>query len=100
MLKATGKKIGSCGLYDRDGVEGVDIGFAFLPEFEGQGFGYESAAKLMQVAQSELGIETISGITAVDNFASQGLLTKLGLKRIGLITLPNDTEEVLLYRNK
>ena len=31
IRKADGKKIGACGLYDRDGLEGIDIGFAFLP---------------------------------------------------------------------
>ena len=38
--------MGSCGLYDREGLDGVDIGFAFLPQFEGQGFGFEAAKKV------------------------------------------------------
>ena len=36
-------KIGCCGLYDREGLEGIDIGFAFLPEYEGKGYAYEAA---------------------------------------------------------
>ncbi|HSO86523.1 MAG TPA: GNAT family N-acetyltransferase, partial [Draconibacterium sp.] len=37
IRKSDGLKIGSCGLYDREGVEGIDIGFALLPAFEGLG---------------------------------------------------------------
>lgn len=32
--KTDNLKIGSCGLYDREGLDGIDIGFALLPEFE------------------------------------------------------------------
>lgn len=39
IRKSDGARMGSCGLYDREGLEGVDIGFAFLPEYEGQGYG-------------------------------------------------------------
>jgi len=42
IIKSTNTKIGSCGLYNRAGLEGVDLGFAFLPEFEKQGFAYAS----------------------------------------------------------
>ena len=35
IRKIDGVKIGSCGLYDREGLEGINIGFAFLPEYEG-----------------------------------------------------------------
>ena len=30
IRKADQAKIGTCGLYDREGVEGIDIGFSFL----------------------------------------------------------------------
>lgn len=29
IRKADGAKMGTCGLYDREGLEGIDIGFAF-----------------------------------------------------------------------
>jgi len=91
-------KIGTCGLYDREGVEGIDIGFAFLPEYEGKGYGYESANKLMQVAFNEFGLTEISAITIKENISSQKLLEKLGLKLIGTTRIPGDDEELLLYR--
>src|SRR5690606_16395207 len=34
IRKVDNIKIGSCGLYDREGLEGIDIGFALLPDYE------------------------------------------------------------------
>lgn len=43
IRKLDNVKIGTCGLYDREGIDGVDIGFAFLPEYEKKGFAFENA---------------------------------------------------------
>lgn len=43
IRKTDNDSIGTCGLFDREGLEGIDIGFAFLPEFEGQGYAFEAA---------------------------------------------------------
>jgi|TARA_R110002124_G_scaffold76762_3_gene205740 ribosomal-protein-alanine N-acetyltransferase len=91
-------KIGSCGLYDREGVEGIDIGFAFLPEYEKKGYGFESANKLKELAFSEFNLTEINGITSEKNIGSQKLLMKLGLQFQKNIKLTDDTEEVLLYK--
>ena len=40
--KKNSAKIGICGLYDREGLDGIDIGFGILPEFEGLGYAFES----------------------------------------------------------
>ena len=96
--KQRNQKIGTCGLYDREGLEGIDIGFAFLPEYEKKGFAFESSNKLVEVAFSEFGIDTISAITIKDNISSQKLLERLGLKLIGTTKIPNDDEELLLYK--
>ena len=90
-------KMGSCGLYDREGVVGVDIGFAFLPEFERKGYGLEAATKIMEAAFSEFGIERIQAYTSKNNSASQRLLEKLGLKQTGTTHLPDDDEELFMY---
>lgn len=89
--------LGSCGLYDRDGLEGVDIGFAFLPEHEGKGYGYESAAKIMEAGIHEFGVKKISAITIVENIASQKLIEKLGLTFEKMVTLPGDDVALMLY---
>ena len=91
-------KIGSCGLYDREGLEGVDIGFAFLPQFEKQGYAFESAEKIRDVGFNEFGIDKISAITTKDNIDSQNLLKKLGFQFSKIIRLPNDEEALLLFK--
>lgn len=90
-------KLGTCGLYNRKGIEGVDIGFAFLPQHEGKGYAFESANKLMELAFGEFNIKKVSGITIEENTASRKLLEKLGLKFSKTIRLPNDDVELLLY---
>ncbi len=97
IRKSDGVKMGSCGLYDREGLEGVDIGFAFLPEYEGQGYAYEAAQKIISLARTDWNIQKISAITTKDNLPSQRLLEKLGLQSQGVTKLPGDAEELLLY---
>ncbi len=97
IRKSDSAKVGCCGLYDREGLEGVDIGFALLPEFERQGYAFEAAHRIMKAAKEDFKIEHIKGITSKQHFASQKLLEKLGLIRTGLITLPEEEEELLLY---
>ena len=97
IRKADGKKIGACGLYDRDGLEGIDIGFAFLPGFERQGYGYESASALLQTAFKDYKLNRVIAITSKHNMPSQNLLTKLGLSFESMITLPYENEELMLF---
>ena len=97
IRKSDGAKIGSCGLYDREGLEGIDIGFAFLPLYEKQGYAFESARKIKEAATHQFGITLLKAITAKENIASQKLLEKLGLQFSKTIRLAGDTESVLLY---
>ena len=98
VRKSDQAKIGICGLYNRDGLEGLDIGFAFLSEYEGKGYAFESANKLKQVAFDEFGITEIVAITTQDNVSSQRLLEKLGMRLTGTTKIPEDDEELLLYK--
>ena len=97
IRKKDNVKVGTCGLYDREGMEGVDIGFALLPEFEGHGFGLESAKVLKEAAFNAFGIKQLKGITTKENLASQNLLLKLGMTLNGTVNLPDDEEELLLF---
>jgi len=97
IRKSDQAKMGTCGIYDRDGLEGVDIGFAFLPAYEGQGYAYEGAKKLLHLAFTEFKIDKISAITTKPNVSSQKLIEKLGLKFIKYTFIPNDPEELLYY---
>ena len=99
-LKEENVPIGICGIVKRDFLEHVDIGFAFLPQYEGKGYGYESAAGVVNYAQTTLGMETLAGITNSDNKSSIALLEKLGLRFKKMILLPNETEEIMLFINQ
>lgn len=75
-----GKPIGMCGLVNRPSLADVDIGFAFLPEFMGQGYAYEAASATMNYGNNVLKLPRIVAITAEDNVRSIKLLQKIGLR--------------------
>ncbi len=97
-LKQSGTGIGVCGFVRRETLPGPDIGFAFLPEFEGKGFGLESAQAVMRYGQETLGFTEVFAITSLDNTASGRLLEKLGFKFDEL--LENGDETIKLFVHK
>lgn len=97
IRKSDQVKIGTCGLFDREGVDGIDLGFAFLPEYESQGYAYEAAMKIKEAGFNAFSLQKISAITTMDNVAAQKLLQKLGFQFQEFIKLPNDDVELMLY---
>ncbi|MFT5983482.1 MAG: ribosomal-protein-alanine N-acetyltransferase [Ulvibacter sp.] len=100
ILRETGIAVGSCGLYKRENLKHPDIGFAFLTEYLGKGYGFEASQGVMQYARETLGIRTFLGITLPKNTPSIKLLKKLGLKKKGPFFFNEDTEELLLFSNE
>jgi len=94
--KEDGTPVGTCGLVKRDFLDCPDLGFAFLPEHEGQGYAAEAARAVMAIAASRWGMVQLYGITKLDNHRSVRLLDRLGFRREGFCALP-DGEEVELY---
>jgi RimJ/RimL family protein N-acetyltransferase len=76
--KSTLKPIGMCGFIKRDELENVDLGFAFLPDFIGKGFGYEIAQVILNYGKEVLKLGRILAIVDPRNTASNALLQKLG----------------------
>jgi len=99
ILKNENKKIGAVGIFEREGLDIVDIGFSFFEEYEGKGYAYESASKLKDAAKADFGIEKLSAITTNENLSSQKLIEKLGLKFQKMIKLPNEDVELRYYEN-
>jgi len=91
-------KIGACGLYDRDGIEGIDLGFAFLPKYEQQGYAFEAANRMLQAGLEEFGLSEIKAIATKDNHASHKLLTRLGFEFEKTVQLPTDFKELLQFK--
>ena len=97
LLTADGTRIGTCGLYDRKGMDFPDLGFAYLPKFHRRGYGLEAAQKLIELAFTHLDYERILAITVPENIGSQRLLERLGFAREGTVRLPKDEVELLRY---
>lgn len=92
-VKETNISIGIITLVKKDYLAFQDIGFAFLPDFEGKGYAYE-AASLVVIHIEKHNIEAICAVTLPDNLRSITLLQKLGLKLQGPV---NVQDEDLLY---
>jgi len=95
-LKGEGVPIGICGLVKRDFLEDVDIGFAFLPGFWGQGYASEAASAVMEYAKGTLGLKRLVAITNPDNQSSIRLLEKLGFRFDRMIRATADGPEIRL----
>ena len=95
--KRSGATAGMCGLVRREGLDGVDIGYAFLPALRGMGYAAESAAAVLAYARDALGLKRLLAITSPDNAASGRVLEKTGLKFERMIRLSPGEPEVRLY---
>lgn len=91
--RADGAAIGMSGLIRRDGLDGVDIGYAFLPAYRGQGYALEAAQALVTYARDGLGLPQLLAIVDPKNHSSVSLLQKIGLRFVKIIRLtPHDTD--------
>jgi RimJ/RimL family protein N-acetyltransferase len=99
-LKEEGFPVGICGLIKRDSLADVDIGFAFLPEFWGKGYAYESASAVMSYGIKTFGLNRLVAITSLDNYVSGKLLEKLGFKFERIVKLSEDSEGVRLFAHE
>jgi len=79
-LKESGNAIGMCGLLKREELDDVDIGYAFLPEYTGQGFAKEAALSVLQNALEQHQLSCVVAVTSMDNQSSICLLEKIGFK--------------------
>src|SRR6187402_2508828 len=92
-LKENRKQIGMCGILKRDSLENPDIGFAFLPEFIGKGYAFETALATVNYAKNKLGLKTLSAITIPSNEKSIRLLEKIGFTFTKVVTDPKNNTE-------
>lgn len=93
---ADGLPIGLCGLLQRDGLNDIDLGFAFVPAARGQGLAHEAAQAVLDWAAAHLKLTRIVAIVTPGNAASIGLLTRLGFTDEGEVRLPPADEALRL----
>ena len=97
-LKGSNTPIGMCGLLKRDTLPEPDIGFAFLEQYSGKGYGYESAKAVLDYEVQDKQLKTVLAITALDNPASRALLLKLGFVFDRQLQLEGIEQESNLYQ--
>lgn len=91
------RALGLCGLIRRDFLPDVDIGYAIRPEHFGQGYTFEAAQAVLQLARGPLGITRVLGLTAPGNINSIRLLNKLGLRFQEIKLLPPGDRPTNIY---
>ena len=96
-LKSTNVFIGVAGLIDREGLDNVDIGYGFLPEYRGQGYAFEATKIIFDYGLNDLKMKKIDAIVNPDNKASIHLLEKLGLRYEKMVRLPDEDKDIMLF---
>jgi RimJ/RimL family protein N-acetyltransferase len=91
----SGERLGFCGLKRADApgspVEGMfEIGWRMREDAWGHGYAKEAAAASLDVAFGQFGAEEIVALTVIQNEASWGLMTRLGMRRREELDYPDD----------
>lgn len=63
-----------------DGVDEVEVGYSFYEPYWKRGLATEVASRCVDIAQRELGLREIVGLTDPANQASRHVLEKVGLR--------------------
>ena len=95
--KSDGASIGMCGLLKRDNLPDVDLGYAYLPDYWGQGYAFEAAAATLRHAAAKFGLARVIAVVSQGNSGSIRVLEKLGMRFERLFPMHPDEPEVRLY---
>ena len=93
-----GVKLGIAGFLKKSYLDNPDFGFAFLPQFHGKGFAFESCQKILDYGLSEFSFTQLDAVTMHSNKSSIALLEKLGFVYVNDIIEPEKNECLRLYR--
>ncbi|WP_374351463.1 GNAT family N-acetyltransferase [Chitinimonas sp.] len=89
--------IGMCGLIRRDTLPDVDIGYALLPAYRGQGYALEAAQAVLEHGRRDHGLKRLLGIASASNLGSRRILERLGLVYQGMREDTGFAEPSCLY---
>ena len=93
-----GELLGMCGIFKRDSLPEVDLGYGFLARHRGQGYAWEAAQACLRHGHEVLGMNTLLAITDPANEASMKLLLGLGMLDQGLLPTPEGEPRSRLFR--
>ncbi|MFN5416497.1 MAG: GNAT family N-acetyltransferase [Flavobacteriia bacterium] len=99
--KETNEFLGICGLLlqDVDGTFEIEVGYHFLPKYWGKGYAPEAAKLFINYAFENNITDSVISVIDLDNFKSQRVAEKNGLKIEKQIKYLDD-EYVYIYRMK
>lgn len=97
VSKANAEPVGMCGLLQRDTLDDVDLGLAFLPDHWGAGYASEAAVAVLQHGRQQLGLSRIVAITLPSNSACITLLERIGFNYEKDVCFQPDNEMLRLY---
>lgn len=80
--RVSGELVGLCGLFKRDSLPALDVGYALLPAWRGQGLAREATAACVVYARDVLGVARLLAVTNPDNAASGRVLEACGLRHV------------------
>jgi RimJ/RimL family protein N-acetyltransferase len=93
-LKSDGTPIGMSGLIKREELPFEDLGYAFLPAYEGQGYASEAGAAALDFGFRCKGLARVLAIVRPGNEASMRVLEKLGMMERGVVQLDHQALHV------
>jgi ribosomal-protein-alanine N-acetyltransferase len=96
-LKSSNRPIGVCGLVDRDGFEGIDLGYALLNSCRGRGLAREAASAVLEYNIETLGIHSLFAIVSPDNVPSKSLLEAIGFTWRDQMNFPATDDPIDVY---
>lgn len=78
ILQDVNTPIGIISLVKREYLEHPDLGFAFLPEYSGKGYGFEAATAVLKALFESGQYRLLLAVTMSQNTRSIALLERLG----------------------
>ncbi len=90
--------IGICGFLKKPKLDNPDFGFAFLPDYYGQGYAIESCRAVLDYGIRSFDFSVLDAVTMPDNKPSIRLLEKLGFHQRGIWSADTVDDELRLYR--
>jgi RimJ/RimL family protein N-acetyltransferase len=80
-LKATNELIGDLYFKMDEAGKQAEIGYTFVPKFQGQGLASEAVRKLMDYAFKEKGLHRIYGVTDPRHLRSIAMMKRMGMRQ-------------------
>lgn len=100
VTRHDGTPLGMCGLIKRDGLEEIDLGYAFLPQWQGLGFTQEAASAVLHYAHTKLALRRVFAIVSPGNERSISLLQKIGFTFVRMLRLSPSDSGTNLYQHQ